>query len=94
MSDKSDLDVVEELFKFLQGTLPDGYKVPAREIPRLTAAKAWTVVWYLGNLYHAIPDTIERCVSCGDLFDTRSGGTCIDYGPKPHGHFCDTCDPR
>lgn len=91
MSEKLDpLTQTEELFEFLQGKLPEGYTVPRREMPKLTADQAWTVIWYLGNLYWQVPDHIERCDVCEDLFDSNSSGTCLDYGKAPY-HFCDNC---
>jgi len=91
MSDpKNDLERTEELFAFLQGTLPDGYCIEPASMPMLTAEQAWTVIWYLGELHWQVPDHIERCEVCGTLFDTESEGTCLDYGEAPC-HFCDNC---
>jgi hypothetical protein len=89
VSGPTDLDRVEELFAFLQGTIPAGFTIPPDEIPHLTPEQAWTVIWYLGNLYWQVPDYIERCDECGDLYDTRSGGT---YREEPPYHLCDNCD--
>jgi hypothetical protein len=84
------LERTEELFTFLQGKLPEGYKIPDKERPNLTAGQAWTVIWYLGNLYWQVTDHIERCDLCGELFDTQRGGDCLDYGKAPY-YFCDNC---
>jgi hypothetical protein len=92
MSEKNDLDLkrTEELFAFLQGNVPDGYKIPRKERPRLTPYQAWTVIWYLGNQYWQVTDRVERCEVCGDLFHTHQGGTCLDYGKAPY-NFCEGC---
>lgn len=92
MSDDSEkaLERTQALFDFLQGRVPEGYKIPKNEIPRLTPDQAWTVVWYLGNLYWRVPDHIERCELCGELFDTERSGDVLDYGRAPY-HFCDNC---
>ena len=86
----NDLQRVEELFAFLQGTPPDGWRVEPASMPILTAGQAWTVIWYLANLYWQVPDHIERCGVCGTLFDTESEGACLDYGDAPY-QFCDEC---
>ena len=87
---EDDLTKAEELFAFLQGDIPDGYKIAAEHIPRLTADQAWTVIWYLGNQYWRVPDTIERCDVCGELFDSNCEGGYTEEGP-PY-HFCEACD--
>lgn len=87
----SDLDRTQEIFDFLQGRIPTGYKIPEVEVPHLDPEQAWIVVWYLGNLYWKIPDHIYRCDGCGCLFDGRSEGGHSDSGPLYH--FCDSCDP-
>lgn len=86
----NDLERTEELFAFLQGTLPEGYKVPKKDRPKLTADQAWTVIWYLGNLYWQVTDRIERCGVCGSLYHTHREGDCLDYG-KPPCFFCGNC---
>lgn len=84
------LHQTEELFSFLQGTSPDGYKIQRGHMPKLTPDQAWTVIWYLGNLYWQVPDYIERCCGCGDLYNSEGGGCCLDYGKAPY-HFCEQC---
>jgi hypothetical protein len=86
----SDLERTEELFAFLQGGIPEGYRIDSAKIPHLTPGQAWTVVWYLGNVHWKVCDEIERCDVCGGLFDTASEGTCLDFGDPPY-HFCDNC---
>lgn len=85
-----DLKKTEELFEFLQGHKSEGYKIPRGHMPKLTADQAWTVVWYLGNLYWQVTDHIERCEVCGQLFNSYNSGDCLDYGKGPC-HFCDSC---
>jgi len=84
---RDDLELAEEAFAFLQGVLPDNISISNKsKIPNLTADQAWTVLWYLGNQYWQVPDTIERCDVCGDLFDSNKEGGYTDSGP-PY-HFC------
>ena len=86
-----DLARTQELFEFLQGTVPDGYKIDPDHTPKLTPEQAWTVIWYLGNQYWQVPDYVERCGVCGDLYHAHSDGTCLDFGDAPY-HFCSSCD--
>ncbi len=87
----TDLERTEELFAFLQGVVPDGYQIPDTKVPQLNEEQAWTVIWYLGNLYWRVTDHVERCDVCGDLYDSESEGTCFDSGGPPY-HFCDACE--
>lgn len=87
---KDELEKTQELFDFLKGKFPDGYKIRRAHRPKLTADQAWTVIWYLGNQYWQVPDFIERCCICGDLYDSNNSGECLDFGKAPY-HFCDDC---
>ncbi len=89
MSKPTDLERTEELFAFLQGTVPEGFQIDP--VPKLTADQAWTVIWYLGEMHWQVPDYIERCDVCGDLFDSNGEGDCLDYGEAPY-HFCGECE--
>ena len=92
MSDeRDDLERVQEIFDFLQGTMPASVRIKDKaEIPNLTADQAWIVIWFLGNEYYQVPDKIERCNVCGDLYNTESGGGHDEEGP-PY-NFCEDCD--
>lgn len=87
---RDSLERTQEVFDFLCGECPKGYRVSKSHMPQLTPDQAWTVIWYLGNQYWEVPDFIERCDICGALFDTNSSGSILDYGRAPH-HFCDDC---
>lgn len=87
-SERDPRERIEELYQFLQGNLPDRIRVQDAAIPRLTADQAWTVIWYLGNLYWQIPDHIERCDECHTMFDTKNEGQLRDSKPF---HLCDNC---
>ena len=92
MTEKRDnLELANKFFDFLQGTIPDGYHLAADDVPHLTPAQAWTVIWYLGNQYWQVPDHIERCDICGCLFDSNREGVCLDWGEAPY-HACDGCE--
>lgn len=94
------LERTQELFSFLQGEdAPEGWTDASL---KLSAQKAWSVIYYLQEWFGIIPDHFERCDNCGDLFDTEYEGAYIDeesyrgYGMKKRDigkHFCDGCCP-
>lgn len=92
MSEENDKDLekTEELFKFLQGIVPEGYHIQRGHVPKLTAHQAWTVIWYLGNQFWQVKDCIYRCDVCGDIYHSWQEGACLDYGKGPY-FFCDSC---
>lgn len=91
MSDKpDDMERANELFAFLQGNSPKDCVIKRSHMPKLTPDQAWTVIWYLGNEYWRVPDYIERCCLCGELYDSNREGACLDYGKPPY-HFCEQC---
>ena len=84
MSDyEKELETAKELFEFLQGKLPAGYKIPAGHMPKLNADQAATVLWYLGNLYCEISDNVNRCEVCGELYHSYTEGETNDHRPGP-----------
>ena len=91
---------IDELYKFLKGEeLPKGTNC---KMPKLSPDMAFTVIWFLQEHLHVLPDNIEQCEGCKDLFDTESSGYYLDDQyelngktlPKKHwGHWCDGCVP-
>jgi len=90
MSERTDLERAVELFEFLQGTVPANYVIDPDHVPRLTADQAWTMIWYLGNQFWQVPNHVERCDVCGELYNSEAEGDCLDYGDSPY-QFCDGC---
>lgn len=88
--ERTDMEKIQELFGFLQGVIPEGYKIPRKSRLKLTAEQAMTVIWYIQNLHWQLPDNIERCDVCGDLYDSHAEGDCLDYGKAPY-NFCGSC---
>ena len=96
-------DKVNELFKFLTDEeIPDGVVMKSR--PKLSSNKAWSLIWFLQEVTRCLPDHIERCDACGDLYDSESEGVCLDdqYSlmgsgrPLPkryYGFYCGGCIP-
>lgn len=76
------IEEVEKLYKFLQGEVPENITV--KRPPRLSGRQAFTVVWFLQEVMHLLPDRYERCKTCGDLYDSEQGGSLTDL-------HCDYC---
>jgi hypothetical protein len=93
------LDNVNELYEYLQGIgMPTGFR--NLKMPNLPQETAWEVIYVLQEHLRIIPDHIERCDSCGGLFDDwREGwkselegkiycGGCLD---ESEATFCVRC---
>lgn len=90
MSDEAiTLEQVQELFDFLQGTIPEGIRLGRGHKPRLTRNQAWTVIWYLQEHLGVLPDHYEKCHRRGcdsDLFDS--------WGEGCGALWCENCAER
>lgn len=87
-----DLAWIEELYNFLQGKeLPDGFSVGKSSQPKLSEKKAYTIIWLLQEHLRVLPDHIERCDCCGDLYDSYQCGLYVEKPFKRMHHFCDGC---
>lgn len=83
------LDQVRELYTFLRGTGPEGFRLPKR--PRLGKRAAFTVIYVLQERFRLIPDNIEQCDVCLELFDEHEGGC---YDSKTGKQLCVSCEPH
>ncbi|KKN08142.1 hypothetical protein LCGC14_1059540 [marine sediment metagenome] len=96
----SQLDKINILYEYLKGEgMPTGVSCL---MPKLKPKKAFSVIWFLQEILHCLPDNIEQCDDCKDLYDTDSEGHILDdqYDldgktlPKKYwGHWCDNCVP-
>lgn len=95
-------DKLNILYRYLKGEeLPDGVTC---KTPKLDSKAAFSVIWFLQEIMHCLPENIERCDICGDLYDTDSEGYRLDDQwkldgetlPKKYwGSFCsDSCAPQ
>jgi len=66
------LEQTENLYRFLQGQVPDCLTLETP--PALTKGQAFSVIYYLQEILHIIPDKYEKCRECGDLFDSELEG--------------------
>ena len=83
---KDDLALVRDFYNYLQGKNIEGVGV---ESPVLTAEQAFRVIYYLQEHLPVIPDTIEQCSKCCELYDTMESGNVCGGCEK---HFCNQCD--
>ena len=80
----SKLDKVTELFDYLTDkSTPTGVHVKSR--PKLSANKAWSLIWFLQEVVRCLPDHIERCDVCGGLYDSDKEGYHLDDQCEAHG---------
>lgn len=87
--DWSDLQWVNEFYNFLQGKLPKG--VEMKNPPKLSKKKAFSVIWFLQEKFPVIPDQIECCSACGELYDSYSQGHHSELTGK---FYCgESCEP-
>jgi len=87
--DRTDINWVNEFYEFLQGNCPDCIKLTSHNQPKLTEKKSFAIIWYLQEHMRILPDHIERCDICGELFDTWQEG--IHWESKGR-HYCGGCD--
>jgi len=93
------LEDTEKFYQFLQGVVPECLTLVAP--PILTAEQAFSVIYYLQEIMHIIPDKYEKCRECGDLFDSCEGGCAAMFcdgcgcqfpdGYDPYETGCDSC---
>jgi len=97
---RNKLDV---FYKYLKGEeLPEGVECT---IPNLKPNVAFSVIWFLQEIMHVLPENIEQCDGCNELFDTEREGIVLDdqyldsdtgktLAKKYWGHWCDGCVPN
>jgi hypothetical protein len=85
----SDLEWVNEFYGFLQGELPEGIGMKNR--PKLSKKLAFNIIWYLQEKFSLLPDHIEQCDTCGELYDEYSQGHHSELTGK--NYCCEDCEP-
>jgi hypothetical protein len=83
------LEAIQTFHGFLQGVPPKGYKV--KPFKKMNAKQAFTVIWFLQERCHLLPDEYEMCSNCETIYDSYSEGT---YNDKTGNTYCGSCpDP-
>lgn len=86
--DWDDLEWINEFFNFLQGDIPESIRFRNTHKPKLSQKKAFAIIYYLQEHFPLLPDYIEQCGGCGNLFDFNSEGL---YWETKGKHYCDEC---
>lgn len=87
--DWTDIQWIEEFYEFLQGKLPEG--VGMKHKPKLSKEQAFKIIWYLQEHFPILPDDIEQCDVCGEIYDSGSQGY---HSELTHKSYCsDSCEP-
>lgn len=63
---------VDKFYRFLQGELPSELHMTRH--PHMSPRQAYRVIYYLQEIMGILPDTYERCCTCGDLYDSMNEG--------------------
>ena len=73
----TDLGQAQSVMDMLTGDkLPEGMTI--RYQPQLSREEAFSVIWFLQEHLRVLPDNIEMCSVCKELFDVETGGHIID----------------
>lgn len=84
------LEQVKEFYEYLKGeSVPDGFTLSTAGKPKLSAKKAYQIIYILQEGMRIIPDTYEQCWNCKELFDTNESGLCWESKGR---HYCDGCE--
>jgi hypothetical protein len=73
----SDLDIIQNLYDFLQKDI------------KLSPKKSFKIIYHLQEELPIFPDHIQQCWNCKQLFDTWSSGL---YWESKSRHYCGSCD--
>jgi hypothetical protein len=107
LTEEEIFEKTEEFYNFLQGEIPKSISIEKENDKiKLDKEKAFLIIWYLQEHYRIIPDNIEKCNECSELFNIHSqGGFCekfkIFYCCSEHMHKkceyvyegnCDDCE--
>lgn len=106
--DKIELEKVQAFYRWLQGGEPPE-RMSFKKQPHLTADEAFSVIYYLQEELEILPDNIEKCRECGELFDSCNEGTSIsedttiidgdgneiagNFQEEEYGLYCEDCRP-
>jgi hypothetical protein len=89
--DWDDLEWIKEFYDFLQGENPEGIQTRKHNSPKMTPKKAFTIIWYLQEHLRVLPDHIEKCSCCNDLYDSNSEGI---YWESKGKFYCRACEDQ
>lgn len=77
-----EIEQVNELYEFLQGKHKGVGRLHFKQVPHLSSRQAFKVIYFLQEHMHILPENIERCCTCKNLFDANR------EGKYPHCDYC------
>lgn len=84
------LDQVKDFYEYLKGeSVPDRFILSKHGRPKLTAKKAYQIIYILQEHLRIIPNTYEQCWNCKEIFDTNESGL---YWESKGRHYCNGCE--
>ena len=84
--DWSDLEWIQEFHDFLQGEIPD--KIHCTPL-NLTPEQSSLIIRYLQEHFSVLPDNIEMCDNCKQMYDSYSEGCYYEIEGK---FYCGGCE--
>ena len=88
----TDLEKINEFYRFLTGEeMPQGISMSRGHAPKMSEKKAFSIIWYLQEHLSIFPNCIERCDSCGELYDSNSEGL---YWETKGKNYCGVCSDQ
>ena len=95
MKQISNIEEIRKFYRFLTGEeIPEGIKLAKGYKPKMSEKKAFSIIWYLQERMHILPDTIERCDVCGELYDTECEGLHWESKGKSYCGYCSHVVPE
>jgi hypothetical protein len=90
---------VTKFFEWLQGKKLDNFNLEFQ--PQLTPEQAFTIIYVMQEGLGVLPDNIEMCCQCKELYDSNSEGSAIDedtltederhFDEADFGNYCESC---
>lgn len=88
----TDLQWCNELYDYLQNKpLPEDTGIKGQSGIKLNESQSFRVIWFLQEHLRILPDNIEQCDVCNELYDAHKSGLYIEEPYNASNHFCDGC---
>jgi hypothetical protein len=81
---------INEFYEFLKTGEAESIYVEHK--PLLNEKQAFSVIWYLQEHFPLLPDNIDQCDVCKDLYNSNSCGYYSEKGNEHGNSFCGACD--
>ena len=93
------LEDVTTFFDWLQGKKLDNFNLEFQ--PNLTPEQAFAIIYIMQEGLGVLPDNIEMCCQCKELYNSDLGGSTIDedtitednrrFDEADFGNYCESC---